>query len=109
VNGTVQKNTRNVTGMFTGVYVQSGENEITFTFEPAGKKLGFLITAVIALITVAGMFIHSKKNVTVPAWIKHCATFLFLELFNAVIVAVFLIPTLAAIPAFIWNVIIRLM
>lgn len=45
----------------------------------------------------------------VPALLKMCAAFIYLELYNIVIVAMFLIPVVAAIPALIYQIVIRLM
>ena len=91
---------KEIAGLFTGVKIHSGENTITMEFEPQGRKEGLLITLATLLILVVCLVIDHFKKINVPAWIQYCAVFVWLQLLNAVVVAMFLIPVIAAVPAF---------
>ena len=99
-----------VCGLFTGVTVTPGqENTIEMTFDPKGRKEGLLISiAVLAIIAIFGLF-KLKKNYIVPVWLRYCAGFVYVELINAVAVFMFLIPVIAAIPAVIYQIIMKIL
>lgn len=108
VNGKKVK-AKSVCGLFTGVDIHAGENVIEMTFEPKGKKAGMLISLATLIMMIASALILKFTKLKVPALLKMCAAFIYLELYNIVIVAMFLIPAVAAIPALIYQIVIRLM
>ena len=108
VNGKKVK-AKSVCGLFTGVDIHAGENVIEMTFEPKGKKAGILISLATLIMMIASALILKFTKLKVPALLKMCAAFIYLELYNIVIVAMFLIPVVAAIPALIYQIVIRLM
>ena len=108
VNGKKVK-AKSVCGLFTGVDIHAGENVIEMIFEPKGKKAGMLISLATLIMMIASALILKFTKLKVPALLKMCAAFIYLELYNIVIVAMFLIPVVAAIPALIYQIVIRLM
>lgn len=108
VNGKKVK-AKSVCGLFTGVDIHAGENVIEMTFEPKGKKAGMLISLATLIMMIASALILKFTKLKVPALLKMCAAFIYLELYNIVIVAMFLIPVVAVIPALIYQIVIRLM
>ena len=100
---------KEIAGMFTGVKIHSGENTITFTFEPKGRKEGTLISLATLLLMFVCLVIHHFKRIRIPAWIQYCAIFIYLQLYNAVVLFMFIIPTIAAIPAYAYQVVLKLM
>lgn len=108
VNGKKVK-AKSVCGLFTGVDIHAGENVIEMTFESKGKKAGMLISLATLIMMIASALILKFTKLKVPALLKMCAAFIYLELYNIVIVAMFLIPVVAAIPALIYQIVIRLM
>ena len=108
VNGKKVK-AKSVCGLFTGGDIHAGENVIEMTFEPKGKKAGMLISLATLIMMIASALILKFTKLKVPALLKMCAAFIYLELYNIVIVAMFLIPVVAAIPALIYQIVIRLM
>ena len=108
VNGKKVK-AKSVCGLFTGVDIHAGENVIEMTFEPKGKKAGMLISLATLIMMIASALILKFTKLKVPALLKMCAAFIYLELYNIVIVAMFLIPVVAAIPELIYQIVIRLM
>ena len=108
VNGKKVK-AKSVCGLFTGVDIHAGENVIEMTFEPKGKKAGMLISLATLIMMIASALILKFTKLKVPALLKMCAAFIYLELYNIVIVAMFLIPVVAAIPALIYQIVIMLM
>lgn len=108
VNGKKVK-AKSVCGLFTGVDIHAGENVIEMTFEPKGKKAGMLISLATLIMMIASALILKFTKLKVPALLKMCAAFIYLELYNIVIVAMFLIPVVVAIPALIYQIVIRLM
>lgn len=108
VNGKKVK-AKSVCGLFTGVDIHAGSNVIEMTFEPKGKKAGMLISLATLIMMIASALILKFTKLKVPALLKMCAAFIYLELYNIVIVAMFLIPVVAAIPALIYQIVIRLM
>lgn len=100
---------KEIAGMFTGVKLHSGENVIIFTFEPKGRKEGVLISLATLLLLFVCLVIHHFKKVKIPAWIQYCAIFIYLQLYNAVVLFMFLIPAIAAIPALLYQAVLKLM
>lgn len=68
-----------------------------------------LISLATLIMMIASALILKFTKLKVPALLKMCAAFIYLELYNIVIVAMFLIPVVAAIPALIYQIVIRLM
>lgn len=104
------KDRTGVAGLFTGVKVRSGqENTIVMTFDPKGRKEGLLISiAVLLLIAVFGAFKHFKRY-TVPVALRYIAVFVYLEVINAVAVFMFMLPVIAAIPAVIYQIVMKIL
>jgi uncharacterized membrane protein YfhO len=100
---------KEIAGMFTGVKVHSGPNEIVMTFVPKGQKEGLLVSLATLLIVLMCVVVNYFSHVKVALIIKYCALFLYLQLYNAVIVFMFIIPLLAVIPAFIYQLVFKLM
>ncbi len=94
-----------VAGLFTGIKVHSGENVIEFKFEAKGCHEGMMISLAFLLLTAICVVINYFKTIKIPAWIRYCALFVYLQLFNVVVVMMFLIPALAAVPAFLYQLI----
>lgn len=108
VNG-VKANTKEVAGLFTGVKIHSGENVIEMQFSPKGKKEGMLITLAILLVIAVCFVINHFKRIRVPKVFEYVAVFIYLQAYNAVIVAMFILPLVAVIPAFFYQLILKLM
>lgn len=104
------KNKTGVAGLFTGVKVTPGkESTVVMTFDPKGRKEGLIISLAVLLLTVIfGMFKHIKKY-TVPAPLRYIAGFIYLEVINAAAVFVFIIPCVAAIPAVIYQLVMKIL
>lgn len=100
---------KQIAGMFTGVKLHSGENTVTMQFEPKGRKEGILITLSALLILLVCLVINHFKKIKVPAWIQYCAVFIYLQLLNAVVLFMFILTTVAAIPAFIYQLVLKIM
>ena len=62
VNGE-KRETKDIAGMFTGVSVNSGENEIVFTFKPVAKDKGLLISVLVLIAMIAIMVVDHYKNI----------------------------------------------
>ena len=108
VNGEATK-AQKIGGLFTGVNLKPGENVIELKFTPKGKKEGMLITlAVIVLLLLCVILDHFKK-LQVPALFKYCAVFIYLQLYNAIVVAMFILPVIAVVPAFIYQIVMKIM
>ena len=97
-------NASEIAGLFTGVSIHSGKNVITLTFNPKGLKIGEMISLLILLIIIMCLIINHFKKIKVFAWIKYCAIFIYLQAFNAAVVAMFLIPTLLWLPALVGKI-----
>ena len=79
VNGKKVK-AKSVCGLFTGVDIHAGENVIEMTFEPKGKKAGMLISLATLIMMIASALILKFTKLKVPALLKMCAAFIYLEL-----------------------------
>lgn len=104
------KNKTGVAGLFTGVRVTPGiENTIVMTFEPQGRKEGLLISlAMLLIVLVCAAFKH-YRGYTVPVVLRYIAGFVYVEVMNVVAVCVFLIPCIAAIPAIIYQIVMKIL
>lgn len=100
---------KEIAGLFTGVKVHSGENTITMTFEPKGTKEGLLLSLATLLIMFVCLVIHHFKKIKIPAWIEYCAVFVWLQLYNAVVLFMFIVPVVAAVPALLYQIVLKLM
>lgn len=92
-----------ICGLFTGVNIENGQNTITMTFEPKGKRLGMLITMITAALLLFGMVINSFIEGKGLAVLQYIALLIYWGLYSAVILAMFIIPCVTAIPALIYN------
>ncbi len=100
---------KSVCGLFTGVNIYSGENVIEMTFVPEGRREGLLISLATLVIVVICLALARFKRFDVPKLFKYCAAFIYLEIYNIVIVAMFIVPVIAAVPAFIYQIVIKIM
>ena len=107
VNGKEAK-VRSIAGLFTGVNIYSGENTIEMTFEAKGRKEGLLISLATLFIVVVCVIINHFKKINVPNVFKYCGEFVYFQILNAVVVGMFLIPAIAAIPALIYQIVLKL-
>lgn len=107
VNGKTAK-VREIAGLFTGVNIYAGDNTIQMTFDPKGRKEGLIISLAVLIITILCVVINHFKKINVPNIFKYCGEFVYFQLLNAVVVAMFLIPVIAAVPALIYQIIIRI-
>ena len=103
VNGKEAK-VRSIAGLFTGVNIYSGE----MTFEAKGRKEGLLISLATLFIVVVCVIINHFKKINVPNVFKYCGEFVYFQILNAVVVGMFLIPAIAAIPALIYQIVLKL-
>lgn len=94
---------RAVCGLFTGVNIETGKNTITMTFEPKGKRQGMLITMITAAFLLFGMVINPFIKGKVLAVLQYAALLIYWGLYSAVILAMFVIPCITAIPSLIYN------
>lgn len=94
---------KDICGLFTGVNIENGQNTITMTFEPKGKRLGMLITMITAALLLFGMVINSFIEGKGLAVLQYIALLIYWGLYSAVILAMFIIPCVTAIPALIYN------
>lgn len=94
-----------ICGLFTGVRVHSGQNTIHVTFTPKGQKGGMLISLAVALLVIACSMITYLGKIKAPRIFKLVAEFVYLEAYNAVLVLLYLIPLIAAIPALIYQIV----
>lgn len=51
VNG-VKCDTDEIAGIFTGVNINDGSNEIVFTFKPSGRNAGTIISLIILIVMI---------------------------------------------------------
>ena len=96
VNGE-KRETKDIAGMFTGVSVNEGENEIVFTFKPAAKDKGLLISVLVLIVMTALMVVNHYKNIGIPGWMQACASGIYLAIIVVLAVLMFAIPLVASI------------
>ena len=89
--------TKDIAGMFTGVSVNSGENEIVFTFKPAAKDKGLLISVLVLIAMIAIMVVDHYKNIRIPGWMQACASGVYMAIIVVLAVLMFAIPLVASI------------
>ncbi len=90
-----------IAGLFTGVEIVDGENTIVMTFEPRGKKIGFIATLGILALIVLCLVINKVKEIKIPEWILNCATVVYNVVYVALVVFMFAIPGLWCVPAYV--------
>ncbi len=111
------KNRTGVAGLFTGVKVTAGqENTIVMTFEPEGKKAGLLISlAMLVIAVIAALYTawnrrrRSGGYGKIGKFVRYVAAAVYLEVIHAVALFMFVIPTIAAIPAVIYQIIMKIL
>lgn len=96
VNGN-ECETKDIAGMFTGVSVNEGENEIVFTFKPATKNKGLLISVLVLITMIALMIINHYKPIRIPEWMQACADGVYMFIIAVLAVLMFAIPFIASI------------
>lgn len=92
-----------VCGLFTGINIENGQNTITMTFEPKGKRQGMLITMITAALLLFGIVINSFIKGKGLAILQYMALFIYWGMYSVVVLAMFVIPCITAIPALIYN------
>lgn len=92
-----------VCGLFTGVNIEKGQNTITMTFEPRGKRQGMLITMITAALLLLGVAINPFVKEKGLAVFQYAASLIYWGLYSIVVLAMFVVPCITAIPAFIYH------
>lgn len=93
-----------VAGMFTGVALENGDNTVEFKFEAKGAKEGFIITAAILIIILVCVIINHYRKIKVPVIIKCVAEYIYLALCAVLVIAMFLVPAVIALPVYIYKI-----
>jgi hypothetical protein len=103
------KSRTGVAGLFTGVTVTAGqENTIVMTFEPEGRKAGLLISLFVLAVIVVFAVLGRVTHYVVPKWMRYVAGFVYVEVIHAVALFMFVIPTVAAVPAVIYQIVLKI-
>ncbi len=89
---------KSLAGLFTGVMLENGENEIVMTFVPKGKNIGLLITAAFLALCLAGIIIGRIKPVRVPDTLERVAMAVYTVICAALVVFMVIIPAVVSIP-----------
>lgn len=90
-------------GILTGVALNEGDNEIVMIFEPSGKKAGFIVTFVTALVIALSILINKIRTIVIPDVIKNAVLYIYTAIFAAVAVLMFAVPVLFAVPVYIYG------
>ena len=85
-------------GTFLSLSLQEGENQIVLTYTPPGLRLGVLLMAA-GLLLAVWFFRKGKAWALGNAFLKTAARFLFLAVFLAVLILVYLLPLLVYLAA----------
>ncbi|MDO5402610.1 MAG: YfhO family protein [Eubacteriales bacterium] len=99
---------KEIAGLFTGVKVHAGENTITMTFVPRGRREGAFISLAALLVLLVCLIINHFKKISVWNGFKYCAVFIYLQLFNLAVLGMFLIPVIMVVPAFFYQLFIKI-
>lgn len=91
--------TKDIAGLFTGVAVNEGENEIVFTFSPATKNKALLISVIVLIVMIILMVVNHYKKICVPEWMKKCAGGIYMFIIAVLAVVMFAVPLIASIIA----------
>lgn len=91
--------TKDIAGLFTGVAVNEGENEIVFTFSPATKNKALLISVLVLIVMIILMVVNHYKKIRVPEWMKKCAGGIYMFIIAVLAVVMFAAPLIASIIA----------
>ena len=98
VNG-VKCDTDEIAGIFTGVNINDGSNEIVFTFKPSGRNAGTIISLIILIVMIVLMVIDHKRGINVPQWLGMCASGVYLAIIAVLAAVMFAIPLVASVIA----------
>lgn len=91
--------TKDIAGLFTGVAVNEGGNEIVFTFSPATKNKALLISVLVLIVMIILMVVNHYKKICVPEWMKKCAGGIYMFIIAVLAVVMFAVPLIASIIA----------
>lgn len=91
--------TKDIAGLFTGVAVNEGENEIVFTFSPVTKNKALLISVLVLIVMIILMVVNHYKKICVPEWMKKCAGGIYMFIIAVLAVVMFAVPLIASIIA----------
>ena len=91
--------TKDIAGLFTGVAVNEGENEIVFTFSPVTKNKALLISVLVLIVMIILMVVNHYKKIRVPEWMKKCAGGIYMFIIAVLAVVMFAVPLIASIIA----------
>lgn len=91
--------TKDIAGLFTGVAVNDGENEIVFTFSPVTKNKALLISVLVLIVMIILMVVNHYKKIRVPEWMKKCAGGIYMFIIAVLAVVMFAVPLIASIIA----------
>lgn len=91
--------TDEIAGLFTGVKINEGENEIVFTFEPATKNKALLISVIVLITMIAIMVFNHYRPIRIPKWLQVCASSVYMAIIAVLAVVMFAIPLVSSIVA----------
>lgn len=97
VNGKAAEG-KSLAGLFTGVELSEGDNEIVMIFVPKGKNVGLLITVVFLVICLSGLVIGRIKPIEAPAALKKTAMVIYTVICAAIVVFMIIVPVIVSIP-----------
>ncbi len=89
---------KSLAGLFTGVELSEGANEIVMTFVPKGKNLGLLVTIAFLVICLAGLVIGRLKPIEAPAVLKKTAMVIYTAICAVLAVFMIIVPVIVSIP-----------
>lgn len=107
VNGKTAE-TKPLAGLFTGVLLEEGNNKIVMTMEPKGKTVGCMITLITLILTVGCVVWNKMHPIRVWSGLKQAALGIFLVIFGAAAVLMFLIPDIAVLPMYLYYAVTKL-
>lgn len=89
---------KSLAGLFTGIELSEGDNEIVMTFVPKGRNAGLLITLTFLIICLAGLVIGRSKTVEAPAALKKAVMAVYTIACVVLVVFMIIVPTIVSIP-----------
>lgn len=94
VNGKKTTEAARVAGLFTGILLQPGTNEISMKYTPPGLKIGILMTLVSGLLVLGVFLIYRKKQIRLPEVLGKTAGVIFQAVWWVCAVGLYVIPVL---------------
>lgn len=85
-------------GLFTGIELSEGDNEIVMKFVPKGRNAGLLITMAFLVICLAGLVIGRLKPIEAPTVLKKAVMAVYTSVCAMLAVFMIIVPTIVSIP-----------